>query len=198
MNRTPTLHLKRVTITPHYRPQVLYNIHTLWSLLFSIFSNWAHTKVFSGQSFEPLHLLDLDNLISTLKVLSLLLCNACVNSEFSAFVFIFNLCLILFDDQKAGGKERNRKFICWVFVFFNYFMSRFSLRHLLSSPPEVGSPASSGAVPGLGSMRCIGRSTSTATKPQIDTHNHNHILKPTKINTHNHTSKYLHPQIETQ
>ena len=139
---------------------------------FLFFSNWAHTKYFCGRSFEPLHLLDLDkdNLISTLKVLSLLLCNACVNSEFSAFVFIFNLCLILFDDQKAGGKERNRKFICWVFVFFNYFMSRFSLRHLLSSPPEVGSQASSGAIPGLGSMRCIGRSTSTL---QSDTHNHN-------------------------
>ena len=123
MNRTPTLHLKRVTITPHYRPQVLYNIHTLWSLLFSIFSNWAHTKYFCGQSFEPLHLLDLDkdNLISTLKVLSLLLCKACVNSEFSAFVFIFNLCLILFEWSESRGKGEEQEIYLLSFCVFQLF-----------------------------------------------------------------------------
>ena len=66
--------------------------------------------------------------------------------------------------------KRPRDLVCRVWCFLT--VSRFSLRQLHSSPPEVGSPASSGAVPGLGLMRCIGRLTFTATKPQIDTHNH--------------------------
>ena len=117
MNRTSTLRLKRVTITVHK----FSTTYTLWSLLFSIFSNWAHTKVFCGQSFEPLHLLDLDNLISTLKVLSLLLCNACVNSEFSAFVFIFNLCLILFEWSESRGKGEEQEIYLLSFCVFQLF-----------------------------------------------------------------------------
>ena len=90
---------------------------------------------------------------------------------------------------RKQGERRNRKFIYWVFVFFNYFMSRFSLRHLLSSPPEVGSPASSGWVLGLGSMWCIGRSTSTATdwypQPQsyFKTHKDQHPQSYIQIST---------------
>ena len=138
MNRTPTLHLKRITITVH-KFSITY---TLWSLLFSIFSNWAHTKVFCGQSFEPLHLLDLDNLISTLKVLSLLSCNACVNSAFSAFVFIFNLYIILFEWLESRGKGGTEnlfiEFLCfsiilWVgspFVISSHHRRRSVLRPL--------------------------------------------------------------------
>ena len=87
----------------HYFPQLLYIIHCVtidcrWSLLFSLFSNWAHTKgfFFCDQSIKPLHFIDLDNVIHTLKVLSLLLykCFLCVNFEFSVFLYILNLYLI--------------------------------------------------------------------------------------------------------
>ena len=101
MNRNwSTLHLKLVTVTFHsfsISCTLCVTIDCLWSLLFSLFSNWAHTKLFfSDQSFKPLHFIDLDNVIHTLKVLSLLLrkCFLCVNLEFSVFLYILNLYLI--------------------------------------------------------------------------------------------------------
>ena len=102
-------------LTERWAPQCMaYTTLILWSLLFSLFSNWAHTKVFflGDQSFRPLHFIDLDNMIHTLKVLSLLLCKCflcvCVNSEFSVFLCILNLYLICeqfnLNDEKVGQR----------------------------------------------------------------------------------------------
>ena len=92
-----------------------------WSydLYYFLFSQTEHTPRFfffffflGDQSFKPLHFIDLDNVIHTLKVLSLLLCKCflcvCVNSEFSVFLCILNLYLICeqfnLNDEKVGQR----------------------------------------------------------------------------------------------
>ena len=102
----------------HYRSQVLCNIHFVISIIFYLFSNWAHTKFFCGQSFwassstrpgQP-------HQQPQGPFSSLLLCKACVNSEFSAFVFIFNLCVILFEWSESRGKGEEHKFYLLNFI----------------------------------------------------------------------------------
>ena len=116
-----------------------------WSydLYYFLFSQTEHTQrgfffFFLGdQSFKPLHFIDLDNVIHTLKVLPLLLCKCflcvCVNSEFSVFLCILNLYLICeqfnLNDEKVGqrGGTYNLFYRVFLFVFSYCFISEFLL-----------------------------------------------------------------------
>ena len=81
-----------------FNPTIVFHFNR-HSLYFSSLK-LSTRRVFSDQPFEPLRLLNLDNVNRIFKVLSLLLCKALC--EFSVFYFyffynksIFNLCSIL-------------------------------------------------------------------------------------------------------
>ena len=104
-----------VWVPPSCEVPGIYHLDPMISIIFSFLKLSTHKGFFfflGDQSFKPLHFIDLDNVIHTLKVLPLLLCKCflcvCVNSEFSVFLCILNLYLICeqfnLNDEKVGQR----------------------------------------------------------------------------------------------
>ena len=113
MNPNAAIESVMTTITRSFPLQLLsLTLSTFYFLL-----KLSTQKVLYHQLFKPIRLLNLDNVICILKVLSLILCNALC--EFLVFFFIiFSLCFkFCLDDEKVEGKGSNIKIFSWILCF---------------------------------------------------------------------------------